>query len=297
MIDKVKACLLVGALGDAFGSRFELSDIPAGDDAWMFTDDTQLTCATCESIMEKRKADPAHLAKTLEQRYKKQGLVGITAATLMAMVNLQGGATWATCGDKGDHASGNDAALRTAPLAFLLDPLSTHDRKLLRDISRITNHNEDAYHGALAMLLGIRFAQNSSQNFLPNVIRHLPDSPLRERLMAVIEVPGASIRDIARKFGNGSAAIESVPFALFAAHQADHLGLPATLNAIASSGGDTDTNCALAGQVIGVRHGLEAVPHDWMERLRVTPGYPDYSATIKRYADFIKERRGIQTLF
>jgi hypothetical protein len=34
-----------------------------------------------------------------------------------------------------------------------------------------------------------------------------------------------------------------------------------------------------------------------MERLRVTPGYPDYSATIKRYADFIKERRGIQTLF
>jgi ADP-ribosyl-[dinitrogen reductase] hydrolase len=297
MIDKVKACLLVGALGDAFGSRFELSDIPAGDDAWMFTDDTQLTCATCESILEKRKADPAHLAKAFEQWYKKQGLVGITASTLMAMVNLQGGATWSTCGDKGDHAAGNDAALRTAPLAFILDPLSTSQRKLLRDICRITNHNEEAYHGALAVLLAIRFAQNSSQNFLPNVIRHLPDSPLRDRLIEVVAVPGASIRDIARKFGNRSAAIESVPFALFAAMQADHLGLQATMNAIASSGGDTDTNCALAGQIIGVRLGLEAVPNDWMERLRVTPGYPVYSATIKRFAEFINQRHGVQTLF
>lgn len=297
MIDKVKACLLTGALGDAFGSRFELSDIPAGDDAWMFTDDTQLTCATCESILEKRKADPAHLAKTFERWYKQQGLVGITASTLMAMVNLQSGATWSTCGDKGDHASGNDAALRTAPLAFILNPLSTADRKLLRDISRITNHNEDAYHGALAMLLAIRFAQNNSQNFIPNVIRHLPDGPLRDRLIAVSEVPGATIRDIARKFGNKSHVLESIPFALFAAMQADHLGLPAMLNAIASAGGDTDTNCALAGQLVGVRLGTEAIPNDWMERLRVTPGYPAYYETIKRFADFITQRHGVQTLF
>ena len=53
MDEKVKACLLMGALGDAYGSKYEQSDIPAGDSNWFFTDDTQLTMATCESIMER----------------------------------------------------------------------------------------------------------------------------------------------------------------------------------------------------------------------------------------------------
>jgi ADP-ribosyl-[dinitrogen reductase] hydrolase len=297
MIDKVKACLLIGALGDAFGSRFELFDIPAGDDAWMFTDDTQLTCATCESILEKKKVDPNHLAKSFLQTYNRGQIVGITPATLMAMVNLVGGATWSTCGDKGDHAASNDAALRIAPLAFLLDPFSTSDTRLIHDVCRITNQHEEAYAAAFAVVLALRFAQNGSQNYLPNVIRHLPESAVRERLQAIVALPGTSIRDLAKKFGNSSLAEHSIPFALCAALRADDLGLQGMLNAIASTGGDTDTNCALAGQIVGVRHGLAIVPHDWMERLRVTPGYPVYSATIKRFAEFVHQRRGIQTLF
>lgn len=297
MIETVKACLLMGVLGDAFGSKFELSDIPAGDDSWMFTDDTQLTIATCESLMEKGKADPGHLAKTFQRWYSEGRIVGIGASTLMAMVQLVGGTSWSQAGAKGERAAGNGAAMRIAPLAFLLDPTREEDRKQLKEICKITHQNEEAYVGALAVVLAIRYAQNDRQNFLPTVVRQLPDSQVRERLQALAQVPEASLRDIARKYGNTGYVVDSVPFALFAAGQATELGIHGMMRAIASTGGDTDTNCAIAGQVAGARLGLDGLPSEWMERLKVTPGYAGYYGVIKRFAEFVNQRQGIQTLF
>ena len=36
--------------------------------------------------------------------------------------------------------------------------------------------------------------------------------------------------------------------------------------AVVSAGGDTDTNGAIAGAVLGARFGLEAIPDRWRER-------------------------------
>jgi ADP-ribosyl-[dinitrogen reductase] hydrolase len=43
------------------------------------------------------------------------------------------------------------------------------------------------------------------------------------------------------------------------------LNFEQTLIQIASAGGDTDTNAAVAGPVLGGRHGLSAIPHRWIK--------------------------------
>ena len=45
--------------------------------------------------------------------------------------------------------------MRIAPLAFFLDPEDAGDRQLIRDVCRITHHNEEAYVGALAVVTAV----------------------------------------------------------------------------------------------------------------------------------------------
>lgn len=297
MDEKVKSCLLLGALGDAYGSKYEQSDIPAGDAPWFFTDDTQLTMATCESIMEKGVADPEHLAQTFRRWYRDRRLTGLGASTLKALVELVGGGNWATVGAKGEMSAGNGAAMRIAPLAFLLDPKKEADRALLENVCRITHHNADAYAGALAVVWAIRLVQNTQQNFIPAVIKALPDSRVRDRLDAIAQTPNLRIRDIGKKFGSSGYVVDSVPLALFAAQQATTIGIQSMMKEIVAAGGDTDTNCSIAGQVAGVAMGSEAFPEDMMKKLRTTPNYDEFYETMRKFAAFVSNQSGIQTLF
>lgn len=297
MDEKVKSCLLLGSLGDAYGSKYEQSDIPPGDAPWFFTDDTQLTMATCESIMEKGFVDPEHLAQTFRRWYRDRRLTGLGASTLKALVELVGGGHWWTVGAKGEMAAGNGAAMRIAPLAFLLDPKKDADRELLENVCRITHHNADAYVGALAVVWAIRLIQNTQQNFIPAVIKLLPDSRVRDRLDAISQHPGLRIRDIGKKFGSSGYVVDSVPLALFAAQQASTIGIQSMMKEIVAAGGDTDTNCSIAGQVAGVVLGSEAMPEDWAKKLKTTPRYDDYYETMRRFGAFVSGQRGIQTLF
>ncbi|MCA9213763.1 MAG: ADP-ribosylglycohydrolase family protein [Planctomycetales bacterium] len=66
--DRIVGCLLGGALGDAIGAQFE--GCPRAPDfeipsELQITDDTQLTLATCESIVETGAVDPESIANHL----------------------------------------------------------------------------------------------------------------------------------------------------------------------------------------------------------------------------------------
>ena len=55
-----------------------------------------------------------------------------------------------------------------------------------------------------------------------------------------------------------------------------------TVSLVVSAGGDTDTNGAVVGAVLGARFGTTAIPERWMERL------PDRSA-LESLADRLWE--------
>src|SRR5580658_3347423 len=152
--NRVHGCLLGGGLGDAWGGPYEgvagpvVFEVPSRP---ALSDDTQLTLATCQSIIEFGRVDPENLASHLLRWFLAGRIHGIGSSTLKAMRDLAIGTNWALAGRRGEFAAGNGAAMRIAPLAFLLDPADSQDCTLIRDVCRITHHNDEAYVGAVAV--------------------------------------------------------------------------------------------------------------------------------------------------
>lgn len=165
---------------------------------------------------------------------------------------------------------GNGAAMRIAPLAFFLNPQDLSARQTVRDVSRITHHHEEAYAGALAVVLAVRAAFEGSWDGRPKllelVIAGLPDTNVRDRLLALATLD-SSLPDIAREFGNSGYVVESVPLAVYGAQQVGKVGFEAMMRDLISVGGDTDTIASMAGQIAGAMLGSSQLPQALLERL------------------------------
>ncbi len=272
LVDAILGCIVGGAIGDAAGASFEaappgqlLPEISGSD--WHLTDDTQLTLATCEALTEDATPDPAKIAASFLNWFRTGRLSGLGASTLKALRDLNVGAHWATAGRKGERAAGNGAAMRVAPLAFCLDPLTDESRRLIRDVCRITHHSDEAYVGAFAVVLAVK-AANQVDNSLAWIASQLPPTSVRERLFAYSALPpGVSLIEAAGRFGASGYVVESVPLALFAAQQVPELGFAKMIEQVIAAGGDTDTNASLAGQVAGTKLGLCGLPNEMLGRL------------------------------
>jgi ADP-ribosylglycohydrolase len=122
---QILGCILGGAMGDVWGGPWEgkpgplVFQIPSRSSV---SDDTQLTLATCESIIESGGVHPERLASNFATWFATGRVTGIGASTLKAMRDLVAGVHWALAGSRGEYSAGNGAAMRIAPLAFLLDP-------------------------------------------------------------------------------------------------------------------------------------------------------------------------------
>jgi ADP-ribosylglycohydrolase len=268
--DRILGCIVGGAIGDALGAPFEGQPgaSPAkvwGDTPGRLTDDTQLTLATCEAIASAGRADPTVIADTFLSWFRARRFTGLGASTLKALRDLEVGAHWALAGRRGERAAGNGAAMRAAPLAFCTDPQTEQGRRLIRDVCRITHHNDEAYVGALAVVLAIRAmcpgSREGTSSLLADIAAKLPDTSVRERIVTYAQVsPSVPLAELATQHGASGYVAESVPFALFAAQRMDDLGFAGMLEQVISAGGDTDTNASLAGQVAGTKLGLSGLP-------------------------------------
>ncbi len=274
-LDRIVGCLIGGAIGDAMGSACEGLTPPIQIDdlcAWHVTDDTQLTLATCAAITTAQQVDPPAIAEAFASAFRGGRVSRMGASTYQALEGLAAGGHWALVGRKGEQAAGNGAAMRVAPLAFCLDLEISLDRRILRDICRITHHHDEAYVGALAVVLAVNRAWNGLWTGGPGlaslVARELPDSRVRDRLREFENLPTTKSMDsIAAQFGNSGYVAESVPFALLAAQRAEGSDFHECLRQIIETGGDTDTIASIAGQVIGCALGYDRLPKNLIARL------------------------------
>lgn len=253
------------------------------------TDDTQLTLATCEAIVAAGKVSPEHIAATFADWHRHRKFRGLGSSTLKALTDLAAGQHWALAGAKGERAAGNGAAMRIAPLAFCLDPNTSEDRRSLRDICRITHHHDEAYIGALAIVLAVRGVAHDSvplAQLLAHVARQLPDSQVRDRLREIEAANPQSIAATAVQFGNTGFVADSVPLALFAASRCEGHSPELILQQIIATGGDADTNGSLAGQIIGAALGHCALPQELLVKLDLDA---EHVAIIDRFVEFCRK--------
>jgi ADP-ribosylglycohydrolase len=250
------------------------------------SDDTQLTLATCESIVETGGVHPQHIAETFAKWFAACRFSGLGSSTLKALRDLSSGVHWALSGNRGEYAAGNGAAMRIAPLAFLLDPFNPHDRTVIRDVCRITHHNDEAYAGALAVVAALRsiMADPSAEqiNLLAAAADSLPDSAVRDRIRELqpLSLPPA---EVAAQFGTSGWVVHTVPLALYCAqHCSDFMIF--TMARVAQFGGDTDTIASITAQLRGAKVGIPScIPGVFSD---VIQGHTIVD-TVNRFAHFL----------
>jgi ADP-ribosylglycohydrolase len=251
----------------------------------MLTDDTQLTLATCETLSNGH-FDPDKLAKTFLKYYKERRIVGMGSSTLKAMQDLDAGISWLQSGRSGEFAAVNGAAMRIAPFAFF--PSVSRDD--IFNACKITHRNDEAYTGALAVYLSVKCILNKQwdghNNLIELLIPQLPDTRVRDRLIEINNLKESeSITGISR-LGNNGYVVNSIPFAIFSATQVLKLGMRAMFEEIIDTGGDTDTNCSVAGQISGTLLGSKQIPRDLTDELKILSDY----VWMKNIIDKAKEQ-------
>lgn len=261
--DSIPGCIVGGAIGDAAGSACEglpmyLSSLNTCAAEWHLTDDTQMTLATCEALTESD-PDPALIAHALLRWFRARRFTGLGGSTLKALRDLNAGAHWALAGRAGEQAAGNGAAMRIAPLAFCVDAYTSAGRQIIRDVCRITHHSDEAYMGALAIVLAIRAAMEGLVS-LTDIAMHLPDSCVRDRLVLYAGLPPQRpLVETAEQYGSSGYVVESVPFALLAATRVKELGFADMLDQVVTAG--------------GIRIPTHRLPARWLGRDWVCPTF------------------------
>ncbi|HVU96161.1 MAG TPA: ADP-ribosylglycohydrolase family protein [Puia sp.] len=265
--DRLKGCLVLGAVGDALGSYHESKSMHrpfSFDHISGITDDTQLTLATCESIFEQQKVSPSDIAQSFLKWYNQHRLVGLGSSTLKALRDLQVGAHWALSGRTGEYAAGNGAAMRIAPLAFFLDV--PNQRTMIRDVCFITHKNDEAYVGALSILYAIHSiicgSWREGADLISLITSEIPDTLVRDNLLKLQENSSLTITKAAKLIGCSGHVAESVPLAIFSSQKIRETDPQKIIGELINCGGDTDTNASMAGHIMGSYLGYSNIPEE-----------------------------------
>lgn len=301
--ERFRGCILGGAIGDAYGSGYEniskednlvSTYYPFGkpdvkNPEWRITDDTQLTLATCEAIIENKILDAKFFAEKYLEYYKLRRITGIGASTLKALRELEVGGHWSLVGRKGEYGAGNGASMRIAPLGFEFNI----ERNLIKDICNITHQNDEAYVGSLSVVIAIQSVINETwtgkENLLQIIIEQLPDSRVRDRFVEIDSLK-CDLSKIGQ-LGNDGYVVNSVPLAIAFASRVNEIGLSNMYKQIVEIGGDTDTNCSIAGQIAGTLIGIDNIPKDLINKLKVLDEFNWINMIVEKY---LKKKNWVQ---
>jgi len=223
-------------------------------------------------------------------RWMRAGGPGMGSTTRRALELLERGTEPFEAGrlarDADPHRSaGNGALTRCIPVA-----LRYHDHleKLIRVCAQqaaITHGDERCTWGAAALGLAVRELLQGNRHFVDEVRHRLADRAPRTLLEAIGRVPweeeGALPIAVAGETGY---VVHCVEVAFWCAVHAP--SLEAALVLLTTAGGDTVTNAAVAGALLGTRDGETAIPGPWRDRIRDATGVAELAERLVRY-DFL----------
>lgn len=269
------------ALGDALGAPFEFqrsssipSPLPAYERPWMglppgtWTDDTAMARNLWTSLIEHEGELDLVDVRARHLRWLAGGPPDVGNQTRAALRAAEEGTpepARAVFERRGPEVSaGNGSVMYCAPLGAV----RAHEPERLVEeapaLSRVTHWDGRCQTACLAVTLAVAGLVGGE--------------PAREAVAAAIEVVedregGEELAYLVDEAGR-TRPIDGpdMGFTLFTAGiglqvAAEALGFEEGLRRVVGLGGDTDTNAAVAGALLGALHGAQGLPASWLERL------------------------------
>ncbi|MGD9890181.1 MAG: ADP-ribosylglycohydrolase family protein [Dehalococcoidia bacterium] len=281
---KFRGALVGVAVGDALGAPFEgttrvqpedLVGLEHISDGLHYTDDTHMTLGVATSLVECGTFDPAHMAATFARNFADEPWRGYGGGPPQVFRLLERGIPWDRAsrllfGEQGSF--GNGGAMRVAPVALFAFQDLDKTADFARRSALITHAHELGMEGAALQACAIAYLLQRPANsaldaglLIASLRRHVQPGIYHEKLERIQSLlPDAPIEVVVGELGNGIAAFESVPTALYAFFRYPTSFSEAIRYAI-SLGGDTDTIAAMTGALAGAYLGEEAIPAAWRD--------------------------------
>lgn len=259
------------ALFRGFG---EFEGYPVGQ----YTDDTQLTIATVEAILEAGDLDCSAIASRIARLWANQAVVGPGGACTRAAHAFLEGADWRSCGAPVGQA-GNGTAMRMAVIG--LTCLDDPERlpALAADVARITHHDPRSIAGGVGVAKAAQLLADGGEPdaaLCADVARAMePYEPEFAQLVHELPPRLAEPEDEALHriawAGQRRAELERpiiTPFVVptVLACLFSILRHPSSwteaVGHVLHMGGDVDTTGSITGALMGTKLGLAAIPAD-----------------------------------
>ena len=233
-----------------------------------YDDDAAMTLRLAESLVACGDFDAADVAQRWVKWMKGDGR-GIGITTRRALRLIEKGVEPFEAGRQAREAdqarsAGNGAVMRCIPVA-----IRYHDNveRLMRvsvQQAAITHSDDRCTWGAVAVNLAARELLHGNVHFVDEVLHRLKEAAPRALLDAIRRIPWEEQEELpVTRHGETGYVVHCVEIALwFAMHGR---GLEDALVYLAQAGGDTDTNAAVAGALLGARDGETAIPQRWMD--------------------------------
>ncbi len=302
----VRGCLIGGAVGDALGAPVEFLNRDAilesygadgvtgyvefGNETGAITDDTQMTLFTAEGLLR------------AVVRFKGKGIwdpVAVVNSAYLRWLKTQGGEVYSDhCGlDTGwlirekqlfrqrapgmtciqalennardfrsrNNSKGCGTVMRMAPVGLLLEPEEAYEYGCR--FSAITHGHPTGITagGAFAMLIAYLFSGKKLEDALALVEHHLQTQDGSAETLAALRA--ARTASAPAELGEGWVAEEALAISVHCALNHQRKFEKGVLEAVNITG-DSDSTGAIAGNILGVINGEEAIPEPWRRNLR-----------------------------
>lgn len=275
------------ALGDALGrpveslhwpairARYGPGGIAEPPDPALFTDDTQMTVAVCEALIEAGERDVDTLMAAMSRKFVEWARRPDTPSRApgqtcwRAVKNLEQGLSWREAGIK--ESKGCGSATRAAPIGYLYQRDPSRLRQAAHAAGSATHQHPAADAASIAAAFLIKLALDGAHpaefsrrvlEFCDGISEEFDNAILRLNHTLGWTYPGDAIRHI----GQGWVGEEAIALAIYCC-----LKFPddyvAAVRLAANIDGDSDSAASITGGILGARLGLEAIPPEWIRRL------------------------------
>lgn len=305
VLDRASAVLLGQACGDALGVPYEFAWPPEGEAKMTggglgpyapgeWSDDTQM--AVCIARVSERGAGLSSTAELDEiaaafEAWFAGGATDVgtqTADVLRTAADLTGSpsqrlaAASAALHARTGRTAGNGALMRTGVVGLVALDDREHTARSARAVAELTHADPLAAESCVLWSEAIRVAVTEARLDVRAGLDLLPADrrPAWEAWIADAE----QVRPVADLRTNGFTvtalqaawhAIRRSPFFSadeFTEYDATVSHLPDALHRAVRIGGDTDTVAAIAGALLGARHGTRYIPREWSLAVHGWPG-------------------------